>query len=44
MTTRKARVVRSTVQGVFWFLVTCTAYAVLAVPPTLAKLIFGSPF
>jgi hypothetical protein len=44
MTTRRARVVRSTVQGVFWFLVTCAAYVILAVPSTLCKLIFGSPF
>lgn len=38
------RVVQRTVQAAFWTLATCAAYIVLAVPPTTAKLIFGSPF
>jgi hypothetical protein len=38
------RAIQRAVQAVFWVLATCLAYAVLAVPPTLARLIFGSPF
>ena len=40
----RRRAIQQAAQAVFWILATCLAYAVLAVPPTLAKLIFGSPF
>lgn len=32
-----------TVQALFWLLATCAVYAVLALPPTLVDIIFGSP-
>jgi hypothetical protein len=37
------RAVQRSAQAGFWILATCLLYIVLAVPPTLAKLIFGSP-
>ncbi|MFB9715602.1 hypothetical protein [Arthrobacter methylotrophus] len=34
---------RRTAQAAFWILATCLLYFALAIPSTLAKLIFGSP-
>jgi hypothetical protein len=41
--TPRGRRVQRVVQELFWILITCAAYAWLAIPPTLCKLIFGSP-
>jgi hypothetical protein len=37
------RAVQWTVQGAFWILAGCALFIALALPATLAKLVFGSP-
>jgi hypothetical protein len=39
----RRRTIQQTARAAFWILATCLVYIGLAVPPTLAKLIFGSP-
>ncbi|MFS0717577.1 hypothetical protein ABC337_11500 [Arthrobacter sp. 1P04PC] len=39
----RARTVQRAAHAAFWTLATCVVYIFLAVPPTLARLIFGSP-
>lgn len=34
---------RRAAQAAFWTAATCALYFILAIPPTLAKLVFGSP-
>jgi hypothetical protein len=38
------RGIQQAVRAVFWTLVTCLLCLAYAIPTTLAKLIFGSPF